>query len=128
MEILESHPLHGPAAHMWVDAGPRNWIGNRPESKHERLVRAFDVSRSQQPAPRDFFPYAIPLPHGGDGGGDWQHGTPWGIGDGGRDKKEVASRKKQPPPHGGHETEAGRNRRKAAPGSDVKRRWDEKVH
>ena len=67
MEILESHPLHRPAAHMCVHAGPRNRIGNRPESKRERLLRAFEVSRSQQPAARDFFPYAIPLPTRGEG-------------------------------------------------------------
>jgi hypothetical protein len=65
MEILESHPLPGPAAHVCIHAGPRNRIGNRPESKREQLVRAFDISRSQQPAARDFFPYAIPLPWGG---------------------------------------------------------------
>ena len=65
MEMLESHPLHGPAAHMWVDAGPRNRIGNRPESKHERLhVRSTSPARNSL-LHATFFHMRFPCPMGG---------------------------------------------------------------
>jgi hypothetical protein len=67
MEILESYPRLGPAQHAAVYAAPWSRIGNRQESKRELLLHAFGALCSQHRTGHGFFPYAIPLPHKGEG-------------------------------------------------------------
>jgi hypothetical protein len=67
MEILESQPGLGAAHRLGVQAATRNRIENRTESDRERSVGAFDAVSSNPHSAHQGFPYAIPLPHRGEG-------------------------------------------------------------